>query len=69
VDVIEVQLIDENEQHINVQQHEIKVEPFYVQVNQNLMEIVDLEKTNKFENQEIYLPSLVGNIVSSERVF
>jgi hypothetical protein len=48
VDVIVNQLIDENEQHINVQQHEIIDEPFYVQVNQNITEIVDLKK-RKFD--------------------
>jgi hypothetical protein len=44
VDVIAIQLIDDNEQHINVLQHEIIDEPFYVQVNQKIKEIVDLKK-------------------------
>jgi len=74
VDVIVIQLIDDNEQHINVLQHEIIDEPFYVQVNQNIKEIVDLKQKKRkrnelFERKFLILPSLVGNIVSSESVF
>lgn len=69
--VIAVRLVDGNEQRINVPQHEIVIEPFYERVNQNIVENVDLEEIRSVSQKRPVgrLPSLVGNIVSSDRVF
>ena len=69
--VIAIRLVEGSEPHINVPQHEIVIEPFYERMNQNRVENVDLKRDEiSFDGSfTVRLPSLVGNIASSDRVF